>query len=207
MFQVSKVEPDFFKRAVSKVNNPKQSSAWSDSNIKGIREDLRNHILNDEQGGLCIYCEVKVDDTHVEHYKTRSHFPQLTLEYDNLIVSCNDNNHCAKYKDNKYKISKDAYVKFINPVLENPQDFLDYTAYGEICAKGNLNEIDIEKAEKTIEILNLNYKSLVEDRKRVADCVLYVKDDIKILDDMYYLKNYKTYKIWIFENLIKGVAI
>jgi len=204
MFQVSKVEPDFFKKAVSKVSKPKQSSAWSDSNIKDIRENLRNYIFNDEQGGLCIYCEVKVDDTHIDHYKTRNLFPQLTLGYDNLIVSCNNNNHCARYKDNIHKVSKDEYVKFINPVLENPQGFLDYTAYGEICAKDNLNEIDIEKAEKTIEILNLNYKSLVEDRKKVSDCVLYIKDDIKTLDDISYLENYKTYKIWIFENLIKG---
>jgi len=74
MFQVTKNEPKFFIDAKKKVKKPNENSAWSDKNIKNIKQELALHILK-EQNGLCIYCEKIVkdypNDCHIDHFKKK----------------------------------------------------------------------------------------------------------------------------------------
>ena len=207
MFKVEKSEPVFFNKAKRKIKNPNESSAWANDNIKNIRRNLAIEIL-EEQNNLCIYCEKLVESypkyCHIDHFKKRDFFPKQTLNYDNLVISCNNENRCAKYKDKN--ISKEDYEKIINPVIENPENFLEYTMCGELEAKSDLNDYDKEKAEFTIKILNLNERSLVEERKNVIKQLSCIINEIETIEQLseYGFKNFLTLSKWI---LNKGTQI
>ena len=85
--------------------------------------------------------------------------PELTLEYENLFVSCNHNSHCSSYKD-RLPLTKEDYQNILNPLSEELATAFDYTSFGEIEA---LNK----KAKFTQESFNLNHISLVEERKLI----------------------------------------
>ena len=159
-----KDEPEYFTKAKKKVALPKIKDAWADDEINDIRFKLREDILKNEQNGVCAYCEQSItadkELSNIDHFRTRNLFPELTLEYDNLFVSCNGNGRCADYKDNYSIKSKGIYDEIINPVDDNPEDFFDFLSTGEILSNN-------KKAEKTIEVFNLNHTSLKEQRKGV----------------------------------------
>ena len=99
MYQISKNEPNYFTQAKSNISLPRVSSAWEDVNISDIRGQLRKDILVEEQNLLCAYCEKEIDDSskksNIDHFKTRNLFPEETLNYNNLLVSCNTHNRCS----------------------------------------------------------------------------------------------------------------
>ena len=71
-------------------------------------------------------------------------------------------NTCGSIKGNRYD------EKFINPVIENPMEYLEYD-----LSSGNIVPIyssgeKYEKARYTIDLLNLNYSKLSEARKSFA---------------------------------------
>ena len=171
MFKIDKISPpDFFNSTKKRVSRPKESKAWEDDLISGIRAELRKHILQNEQFLLCAYCEKEIDATpersNIDHFKTRNLFSQLTLSYNNLIVSCNTHERCSGYKDRNIKLTD--YEKMIDPVIENPEDFFDYLLTGDIHPKKNLDQQNQEKAEFTINIFQLNNRGLLEERKKIA---------------------------------------
>ena len=163
MRQIVKSEPNYFTSAKAKVALPKIKDAWSDKNIEDIRPQLREYILLEEQKLLCAYCEKEIDDnpknSNIDHFKTRNLFPELTLEYSNLLVSCNTNGQCSDYKDKNIK-SREEYENIVNPILENPNDFFCYLPTGEIIAKN-------EKGKFTIDMFQLNATSLIQCRLQV----------------------------------------
>ena len=176
MFKISKKEPKYFASAKSKVKLPKVKEAWSDKNISEIRARLRKDILEKEQNNLCIYCEKRISDnskkSNIDHFKTRNLFPEKSLDYDNLLVSCNVNERCSSLKDSKKSLLKnrDDYENIIDPTIENPNDFFYYLLSGEIVP------IDENKAQFTIDIFNLNQQSLSDERKILADTLQYCPD-------------------------------
>ncbi len=178
MFQISKSEPNYFTFAKAKVVLSKVKNAWSDENINNIRAKLRADILQNEQKSVCVYCEKEIPvDTfksHIDHFKTRNLFPELTLNYENLVVSCNTYGRCANLKDSRAKV-KDIYINLVNPIVENPEDFFDYLTTGEIIARN-------DKAEFTIDILGLNTKSLKESREQISKALVHL--DLS-LDEIY----------------------
>ena len=94
---------------------------WSDfhEDHKDIFEESRSVILTDEQNQLCGYTEIYINDLkdcHIDHYKKKSMFPELTFEWNNLIVATKDSNFGANYKDNKSGIQKNNYGNIFNPV-------------------------------------------------------------------------------------------
>jgi uncharacterized protein (TIGR02646 family) len=201
MFQITKNEPQYFTNAKSKVKLQNIKDAWDDTSIKPIREQLRGDILLNEQSLLCAYCERETDDnpnnSNIDHFKTRHQFPEYTLDYDNLLVSCNSTTSCSHIKDN-YGLTKDDYTKIINPVIENPNDFFEYGLAGDTLVKDGLNNCDKNKAEFTIKVFNLNSKSLTEDRKKVANALILYKQHNYTLDDIFSDINY-------YESFIKDI--
>jgi len=183
MFKITKNEPDFFIKAKLKVKRPKISSAWSDNEIENIRSKLREHILLEEQKLLCAYCEKEIDDnsknSNIDHFKLKAGhlFPEKTLDYTNLLVSCNTKGRCSDYKDKHVK-SKDDYENIVNPITENPDDFFDYLVTGRIVAIDNN-----PKAVFTIDIFQLEQPSLVRQRKEIADSLEHIKN--LSLDEVY----------------------
>jgi len=176
MFKITKNEPDFFIKAKLKVKQPKISSAWSDNEIENIRSKLREHILLEEQDLLCAYCEKEIDDnsknSNIDHFRLKAGhiFPEKTLDYSNLLVSCNTKGRCSDYKDKHIK-SKDDYENIINPITENPDDFFDYLNTGRIVAIDNN-----PKAVFTIDIFQLEQPSLIRQRKEIAESLKYYQN-------------------------------
>ncbi len=191
MLQVTKSEPDFFSNKKKKVTNPKQSDAWKE--ISDIRAGLREYILTNEQESMCVYCEKvitsDVKKSNIDHFKTRDQFPQATLDYENLFVSCNNKGHCSDKKDN-YGLTKEEYKKIINP-SSNEVDNSFYYFAGDMVGEN-------EKAKFTIDVFELNHISLVQERKKIIQNFQYCKEfDTTTLTDMlgghknliYYLKS------------------
>lgn len=186
MFKISKNEPLFFSVAKSKVSLPLVSSAWESTEIESIRPKLREYILLNEQNLLCVYCEKEIDDnpknSNIDHFRLKAGhlFPERTLDYKNLVVSCNTKGRCSNYKDKHIK-SKSDYDNIVNPIDENPNDYFDYLPTGEIVALKNN-----AKAEFTIDIFNLGRHegdSLSQTRKQITESLRYCNN--LSLDEIY----------------------
>ena len=158
MQKINKGEPPAFFSDFVKKKNPKE---WND--MAPIREQLREHILYNEQQGCCAYTEIKIQDgkdCHIDHFHTQNLFPNETFAYNNLLVSCNSEEYGAKYKDKQIK-NKADYDFLINPVIDVPSDYMEYTFTGEMEA------IDqSQKGIQTINYFNLNERRLINRRKR-----------------------------------------
>jgi uncharacterized protein (TIGR02646 family) len=128
-----------------------------------IKSKLRTALLN-EQGHICCYCERRIvaGEFHTEHLKPKNQYPQLQLEYDNLLCSCQSEiqqrepRHCGNSKGSWYMDDE-----FISPLdLECEQKF-KYTYDGQIIPTTS-NDI---AAKKTIEKLKLDIDKLNEMRR------------------------------------------
>ncbi len=173
MQKIVKNEPDFFKKAKEKISNPAEYRSWENKNITNIKPKLKEYIVH-EQKNLCAYCERKlenIEELSIDHFKKRKLFPELTLDFYNLFVSCNNPYHCENFKDNK-KLSKNDYEKIIHPSLEDPEEYLEYNLTGEIVPRENLDPLKREKALFTIEVFNLNDRGLIEDRKKIISIII-----------------------------------
>jgi len=175
MLRINKnTEPNFlleFKRK----RNPK---AWDDYSDGNIKREIKTFILKNEQRNYCPYCEksiYKINEGHIEHIKPRDLFPKLFHEYNNLIVSCNEKNSCGSVKQNKYS------KEFINPVTENPKEFLTYNlASGEIVPiYKDVEDIRNKRAAYTIKILNLNNYVLKDARKNLIQILEVYRENFE----------------------------
>lgn len=179
MLKVNKqAEPDFYKKFKRKEN----LTSWNDYNKFNIKTDLKKFMLENEQDGYCPYCEQKINfskkESHIEHIKPRNGgYPELFQIYDNMITCCNENLTCGNAKKDRY----DDRL-FINPVKENPEEYIDYDIMNGKVIPKYLNGVGCEKAKYTIELLKLNNIKLVELRKRMIETMSYLdKEDL----DMY----------------------
>jgi uncharacterized protein (TIGR02646 family) len=143
--------------AITKTEKPEFFGSWLKDN-KRYTQELRDYILKKEQTHVCCYCEKELtpanSDSHVEHIKPQSKFPELKHKYLNLVVSCQTPGRCGNAKGSQF------HEDFIIQTEEDPAQYLTYRPDGRI--------IPIEsnpKGEKTIEILNLNSAKLVKARR------------------------------------------
>lgn len=185
MRRIVKGEPCEEFKEFLKSNN---DNNWGDPKFSLIRPEIRRYILEKEQSNLCAYTEKRIDDSnkgcHIDHFKKRDHFPDLTFDWNNLLVSCDDKDYGAKYKDKNEgdkTLKEKDYDDIINPTEEDPNEYFIYDTLGEIIAKDTRSK---DKAERTIECFNLNHHALKECRKRHIDILInyskggFSKEDI-----------------------------
>ena len=152
-----KSEPEEFTKYKSKhkiIN-------W-DSFTTEIKQVLKQYLLEEQENSCCPYCEIEIylDNSQIEHIKPKDKFPELLIDYNNLIACCLENKRCGNSKANKWN------ELFINPVTKNPEDYFEYDIKtGKIISIFKNGE-KYEKAEYTINLLNLNDNRLCEIRKR-----------------------------------------
>ena len=89
-------------------NNANENWQPTYDNLQNPKKRILYHSLLEEQGYICCYCEreLKENDYHIEHFrpKDRTLFPELQLDYSNLLCSCQRNNqrktplHCGNSK-------------------------------------------------------------------------------------------------------------
>ena len=112
--------------------------------------------LIEEQKGLCAYCcgRITDDKAHNEHIEPRNpgkYASKRSLDYTNIIASCNNPETCGNKKENQYDPQK-----FVSPLDEDCEEKFTYHGDGKIVGD-----------KYTIDLLNLNAYELRNARKSV----------------------------------------
>lgn len=158
------------------INDDNHNSRYK---INDIRNSLKK-IYNSK----CAYCETKVEQYHIDHYRPKVIYYWLAYSWDNLIISCpqcNENKNDLfdirggqrasfrkRYKKlndiNKISTRYDLYEqpKLINVETFDPYPHLIFDRFGKITST-NLN------VRHTIERCQIDRKWLNDERKKVLD--------------------------------------
>lgn len=146
-------------------------SRWGSFGDKSALCDL----LANEQYGLCAYSEINPEHydlgTHIEHIKPKSHYPEKTFDYQNLILSALASSDLQSMDENSifgghHKGSEFDSAHFISCITDNSSDYFAYLSDGRVVPRKSLKENDQAKAGYTIDLLNLNSPYLVAERRR-----------------------------------------
>lgn len=141
-----------------KRHNPNES--WSNFSGTEAYHALKN-ILIVEQNEMCCYCEIAIinngSNCHVEHLRDRLNYASDTFNYKNLLASCQHTDSCGHKKKTNY------FNNFVSPLQIKCQSRFTYTRNGNIIT---FDENDHD-AQRTIEVLGLNCKRLVDRRKGI----------------------------------------
>lgn len=156
------------------VNAAEAGRLWGKLDKSGIL-----NLLLSEQYYLCCYSEIRADELglgyHIEHIENKSQNPARTFDYTNLLASA--------FESNKLGLSSDVFgghavgkignnqpvdmTLLVSPLQADCADFFTYTSDGKINPNPGLSQHDIERAEYTIDILNLNSAELVTRREQL----------------------------------------
>lgn len=166
IFIEKKEEPKWLSEY--KKNNP--TAIYDSESFAGYREQLRDTLVL-EQRSLCAYCcsHIKNDKAHNEHIEPRH--PQngvstRSLDYSNIVASCNNKGTCGNKKKNEYDSKR-----FVSPLNPNCEE--EFTYYPDGVIEGD---------QYTIDLLNLNAYELREARKAVYKTIKDLdKDTIELI--------------------------
>jgi len=136
--------------------------------------------LLDEQYQLCCYSELRADEEHlgyhIEHVENKSQRPQRTFDYTNLAASAlGSANDLKAFKAQGVEVfgghaaGKQHGVditRFISCHQPDCRRFFAYLSDGRITPALGLSEQDIDKADYTITLLNLNSPYLITRRHK-----------------------------------------
>jgi uncharacterized protein (TIGR02646 family) len=170
---------------------------------------LKQSLL-EEQGYICAYCmgriSLDLNENHkpkieVEHLKPREKYPELELQFNNMLGVCNGlsishpekikNHHCDKTQGNEGKMNGQVEFKAINPLYKDKsENLLTYTINGEIKPKSGSPDIEHDLNK----VLNLNNAVLIKNRKVIID---------KVLDDLKKEKSIQQWTVAFFEKHIE----
>ncbi len=148
-------------------------------NFQQPEKPLIHGILLQEQGYICCYCGGPVDlqESHIEHLKPKNHYPELALEYNNLLASCqgikedDQPSTIPEYCGHKKQDWYDEEL-MVSPLDINCAEFFCYTEAGEILPASELDENQQNAARETIERLGLNIDKLQRIRKQAIESIL-----------------------------------
>ena len=161
-------------------------SKWEELNGE-LRYNMRLHILLYEQDCLCGYSEIPLDaentSSHIDHFVKRDYDHSKIFDWDNLVVSAIDEDYGGKYKDNTYKIKQNEYAQIFNPTKDDMSQYIEYLRDGRIAPRDGIQDAINDKILKTIEVFNLNCRSLKNRRKQLLieldSCSGLPKEELK----------------------------
>lgn len=161
-------------------------SKWEELNGE-LRYNMRLHILLYEQDCLCGYSEIPLDaentSSHIDHFVKRDYDHSKIFDWENLVVSAIDEDYGGKYKDNTYKIKQNEYAQIFNPTKDDMGQYIEYLRDGRIAPRDGIQDAINDKILKTIEVFNLNCKSLKNRRKQLLieldSCSGLPKEELK----------------------------
>jgi uncharacterized protein (TIGR02646 family) len=151
-------------QVLSDFKNDYKKKHHIDAKYKDITSGIRVQIksaLSEEQNSICCYCmkRIKEHNSHIEHIQPQAKFPTETLNYHNLLVSCNgiqDNNeNCGHKKEDWYNVQE-----FLTPLNSDCEKVFSYNITGAMNATSKNGKITIDR-------LNLNALLLVRARKAI----------------------------------------
>ena len=150
------------------------------------QEEIKQQLIK-ETYGKCAYCESKIQHisfADLEHILPKSKRPDLYVNWYNLTLACEV---CNRTNKKDYYNPSDP---LINPVLENPDDYL--LALGAVLYK----RPGSRKGEITLSILNLNRTPLIERRVEKLH-------SFELLVDKYVSEENPNYKKILEEELLR----
>ena len=143
---------------------------WGKERYKPIRDKIRNHYF-DQQNGTCAYCRLPINDgtdmVPIEHIVDKSRRPEFAFLPENLVVSCYRCNTSKSTKNTLYDEGVTDYPTngsgfiIIHGHFDNYFDnieFIDDSIYHARTTKG----------EKTIEYCKLDEERKQRQREEVT---------------------------------------
>ncbi len=167
-----------------------QTFAWNEFK-NPCKQETHDHILQQEQQGLCCYCESRIDlkgihESHLEHVVPQSLRPERRFDYSNLAVSCGgkqcsersvdeteqeERHSCGHRKENEHD-----EARFLNPLEE--ADVSGYFSFnkesGQILPATGMEPVEKSRAEYTIRLLGLDVQYLRNARRNAVKALLLV---------------------------------
>ena len=142
-------EPQFLSEF--KRKNP--GKTYDSKEFQPYRNEL-TEVLIKEQRGICAYCcgRIKPGKVHNEHIEPRhpgKYESKRSLDYTNLVASCNTTRTCGMKKDNDYE-----EAQFVSPLNPECEDKFTYYPNGTIEGDGytigllNLNDYELRDARR-----------------------------------------------------------
>ncbi|WP_024697948.1 retron system putative HNH endonuclease [Pseudomonas avellanae] len=134
------------------------------------REDIKDairHTCVREQHGLCAYCcrRITLEKTsaHNEHIEAQSLAPNRTLDFQNIVASCNQPGQCGKAHGHQ--------LLRLTPLMVECEAELQFELSGLVGGK-------TERAQDCIKVLNLGgdqaaNRGLIGERKAMINTLLY----------------------------------
>lgn len=149
------------------------SEEWQPSfaSLQNPQKSVLKQALLREQGHLCCYCNGPVEDrdSHIEHFRPQSLFPELELDYANLHVSCQSNQarglalHCGMAKGEWF----DSQLT-LSPLADDIEQRLRYSDDGHVYPADPADAA----AEASISHLALDCPLLIDKRENTIRGVL-----------------------------------
>ena len=160
------------------------------------KEIVKDYLIR-EQCGLCAYCMNRISKdvfyvdgerkTHckIEHFKPQSKYPDLQLDYKNMLGCCSGNEG-KPYKLQTCDTRKGNKLLMFNPSNENDSKKMDIRFYKD----GTIHSGNKDFDDQLNNILNLNEPQLVSARKSVLDGVFNILNKKKGTRTKSELENY-----------------
>ncbi|MGC1246781.1 MAG: retron system putative HNH endonuclease, partial [Spirulinaceae cyanobacterium] len=167
---------------INKGNEPEEFAQWKEladenwqpswNNLQKKEKPLVHEFLLKEQGYICCYCgrQIGKNTSHIEHLKPRKLYPNLALNYNNMLASCKketapkEPQHCGVKKGDWYDENL-----MISPLSKNCGDFFIYTDDGQMLPSKELNKQ--VAAATTIDKLGLNIDLLQSMRSQAIESI------------------------------------
>jgi uncharacterized protein (TIGR02646 family) len=158
-------------------------SLWNNKNSAVFEPIIQTLITMCLSVKTCNYCEQN-EANDIEHIFPKSFFPEKTFRWENYLLACKQCNSgykldkCFVIDSNDNILSVERGTKpshttmaFVDPRTENPNDFFILnTRTWTFEIKDKLTKKNQHKAERTLEILQLNNRDyLIEGRKSTAN--------------------------------------
>jgi len=128
---------------------------------------LRKQLL-EEQGYVCCYCMSRISErtSKIEHFLPQSDFREKQIDYSNLFVACKGGegtkeHYCDTQKANQLLNSIDFSTDMTKKIK--------YFKNGRVSSLESSKEKESSLTKEMNEVLNLNCKILVKNRKQTYD--------------------------------------
>lgn len=159
-------------RTIRKGAEPLSLSAWKRANPNKVYAQLPPEVSQsirqqslEEQLYLCAYCCQRINsikDCHNEHLEAQKLNPKRTLDFTNLVASCNNRNQCGNAHQSQHLP--------LTPLMEACETELQFKISGRVVGL-------TDRATTMIQILNLgdheiNNRALIEKRKQLSNSLL-----------------------------------
>lgn len=197
---------DLLQKIAEKGGFSKLTSAEKGQYVDRYNQADVKKALQDSDGvAVCAYCEhtISTGFLTIEHYHPKALYPELTFEWNNMIPACIV---CNDPKGN-YDTQKEP---FINPVLEDPEEYLTYENLRIIPRY--LSGDNRLKAKRVIEKCNLERIDLIDDLTEKAKNFYSLEQSLKAYVEKYNAYNQNARKQRMAQSLmyaldsLKGLA-